>query len=75
MTLKSSSGQEWKLVDTAGARRRRSVNYGPEFFGGNRSFKAIERSDVCVLVIDALDGVLNKIRGLQVELNGKEELV
>jgi GTP-binding protein len=33
------------------------VNYGPEFFGINRSFKAIERSDVCALVIDALDGV------------------
>ena len=50
-------GKTWKLLDTAGIRRRRSVNYGPEFFGINRSFKAIERSDVCVLVIDALDGV------------------
>jgi len=42
-------GKTWKLLDTAGIRRRRSVNYGPEFFGINRSFKAIERSDVCVL--------------------------
>ncbi len=50
-------GQTWKLIDTAGIRRRRSVNYGPEFFGINRSFKAIERSDICVLVIDATDGV------------------
>ncbi|MEC7382995.1 MAG: ribosome biogenesis GTPase Der [Cyanobacteriota bacterium] len=50
-------GHPWRLIDTAGIRRRRSVNYGPEFFGINRSFKAIERSDVCVLVIDALDGV------------------
>ncbi len=50
-------GQYWKLIDTAGIRRRRSVNYGPEFFGINRSFKAIERSDVCTLVIDATDGV------------------
>ncbi len=50
-------GKYWKLIDTAGIRRRRSVNYGPEFFGINRSFKAIERSDVCVLVIDAIDGV------------------
>ncbi len=49
--------QYWKLVDTAGIRRRRSVSYGPEFFGINRSFKAIARSDVCVLVIDAIDGV------------------
>ncbi len=50
-------GKLWKLIDTAGIRRRRSVNYGPEFFGINRSFKAIQRSDLCVLVIDALDGV------------------
>jgi GTP-binding protein len=50
-------GHTWKILDTAGIRRKRSVNYGPEFFGINRSFKAIERSDVCVLVIDALDGV------------------
>jgi len=49
--------QSWKLIDTAGIRRRRSVNYGPESFGINRSFKAIERSDICVLVIDILDGV------------------
>ncbi len=50
-------GKTWKLLDTAGIRRRRSVSYGPEYFGINRSFKAVERSDVCVLVIDALDGV------------------
>jgi GTP-binding protein len=50
-------GHTWKILDTAGIRRKRSVNYGPEFFGINRSFKAIERSDVCVLVIDVLDGV------------------
>ncbi len=56
-TTISVDGQTWKLVDTAGIRRRRSVDYGPEYFGINRSFKAIERSDVCVLVIDALDGV------------------
>ena len=50
-------GRTWKIIDTAGIRRRRSVNYGPEYFGINRSFKAIQRSDVCILVIDALDGV------------------
>ena len=50
-------GQCWRLVDTAGIRRRGRVDYGPEFFGINRSFKAIARSDLCLLVIDALDGV------------------
>ena len=63
----------WRLVDTAGIRRRRSVNYGPEFFGINRSFKAIERSDVCVLVIDALDGVTEQDQRLagRIEEDGR----
>jgi GTP-binding protein len=56
-TTLERDGRSWKLLDTAGIRRRSSVEYGPEFFGINRSFKAIDRSDVCVLVIDALDGV------------------
>ena len=63
----------WRLVDTAGIRRRRSVNYGPEFFGINRSFKAINRSDVCVLVIDALDGVTEQDQRLagRIEEDGR----
>tara|TARA_Y100001968_G_scaffold202257_1_gene185731 strand:- start:1119 stop:2489 length:1371 start_codon:yes stop_codon:yes gene_type:complete len=66
-------GKSWKLVDTAGIRRRRSVNYGPEFFGINRSLKAIERSDVCVLVIDALDGVTEQDQRLagKIENDGR----
>ena len=70
-------GQSWKLLDTAGIRRRRSVNYGPEFFGINRSFKAIERSDVCVLVIDAEEGVTEQDQRLagRVEEEGRACLV
>ncbi len=66
-------GATWKLLDTAGIRRRRSVDYGPEFFGINRSFKAIERSDVCVLVIDALDGVTEQDQRLagRIEEDGR----
>ena len=70
-------GQSWKLLDTAGIRRRRSVNYGPEFFGINRSFKAIERSDVCVLVIDAEEGVTEQDQRLagRIEVEGRACLV
>jgi GTP-binding protein len=66
-------GLTWKLLDTAGIRRRRSVDYGPEYFGINRSFKAIERSDVCVLVIDALDGVTERDQRLagRIEEDGR----
>ncbi|MEO0537279.1 MAG: ribosome biogenesis GTPase Der [Cyanobacteria bacterium P01_A01_bin.123] len=47
----------YRLVDTAGIRRKKQVKYGPEFFGINRAFKAIRRSDVVLLVVDALDSV------------------
>ncbi|MEL6334235.1 MAG: ribosome biogenesis GTPase Der, partial [Cyanobacteria bacterium J06626_26] len=47
----------YRLVDTAGIRKKKNVNYGPEFFSINRAFKAIRRADVVLLVIDALDGM------------------
>lgn len=50
-------GQRYRLIDTAGIRKKKQVEYGPEFFGINRSFKAIRRADVVLLVIDSLDGV------------------
>jgi len=51
------NGQQYRLIDTAGIRRKKNVEYGPEFFGINRSFKAIARAHVVLLVIDAIDGV------------------
>jgi GTP-binding protein len=50
----------YRLIDTAGIRRKKNVEYGPEFFGINRAFKAINRSDVVLLVLDALDGVTDQ---------------
>ena len=47
----------YRLIDTAGIRKKKNVDFGPEFFGINRAFKAIKRADVVLLVIDALDGV------------------
>ena len=70
-------GKRWKLLDTAGIRRRRSVDYGPEYFGINRSFKAIERCDVCALVIDVLDGVTEQDQRLagRIEEEGRACLI
>ncbi|MGD1851595.1 MAG: ribosome biogenesis GTPase Der, partial [Cyanophyceae cyanobacterium] len=50
-------GMRYRLIDTAGIRRKKSIDYGPEFFSINRAFKAIRRSDVVLMVIDAEDGV------------------
>lgn len=55
--LVEQDGRAYRLVDTAGIRKKKQVDYGPEFFGINRAFKAIARADVVLLVLDALDGV------------------
>ena len=59
-TLVRKDSHLWKIVDTAGIRRKKNVKYGTEFFAINRAFKSIDRSDVCVLVIDAIDGVTDQ---------------
>jgi GTPase len=51
------NGQMYRLVDTAGIRKKKQVDYGAEFFSINRTFKAIRRADVVLLVLDAIDGV------------------
>lgn len=56
-TVIEREGQAYRLIDTAGIRRKSRVEYGVEFFSINRAFKAIQRSDVVLLVIDALEGV------------------
>ena len=49
--------QQYRLIDTAGIRRKKNVNYGAEFFSINLAFKAIRQSDVVLFVVDVLDGV------------------
>ncbi|PSO61011.1 MAG: ribosome biogenesis GTPase Der [Cyanobacteria bacterium SW_4_48_29] len=50
-------GQPYRLIDTAGIRRKKNVAYGPEFFSINRAFKAIRRADVVLLLLDATEGI------------------
>ena len=45
------------IIDTAGIRKRGSVKTGVEKFSVIRAMKAIERSDVALLVVDAYEGV------------------
>jgi GTPase len=49
--------QTYRLIDTAGIRRKKNVDYGTEFFSINRAFKAIRRSDIVLFVLDVIDGV------------------
>ncbi|MDO5105821.1 ribosome biogenesis GTPase Der [Capnocytophaga sp.] len=49
-------GFEFNLVDTAGIRRKSKVKEDLEFYSVMRSIRAIEHSDVCILMIDATRG-------------------
>ncbi len=49
-------GFEFNLVDTAGIRKKSKVKEDLEFYSVMRSVRAIENSDVCILMIDATRG-------------------
>ncbi|HIE73970.1 MAG TPA: ribosome biogenesis GTPase Der [Flavobacteriales bacterium] len=49
-------GFDFILVDTAGLRKKRNVHENLEFYSVMRSVRAIEHSDVCVLMVDATRG-------------------
>ncbi len=50
-------GFDFYLVDTAGIRKKNKVNEDLEFYSVMRSIRAIENSDVCILLIDAERGI------------------
>ncbi len=50
-------GHEFLMVDTAGLRRKSKVNEDIEFYSVMRTIKALEDSDVVILMIDAKDGI------------------
>jgi len=52
-----SFGKEFILVDTAGVRRKARVKEDLEFYSVMRSIRSIEESDVCLLLIDATQGL------------------
>ena len=50
-------GFDFYLVDTAGIRKKNKVNEDLEYYSVIRSIRAIENSDVCVLMLDATRGI------------------
>jgi GTP-binding protein len=53
-------GRRIIFVDTAGLRRQSKVDDGIEFYSSLRTRRAIDRSDICVLMIDATEGLHNQ---------------
>jgi GTP-binding protein len=52
-------GRTFIFVDTAGLRRQSRVEDGIEFYSALRTRRAIERADICVLVVDATEGAIH----------------
>ena len=50
-------GHEFMFVDTAGIRKKNRVSEDLEFYSVMRSIRAIEHSDVCIMMIDATTGM------------------
>ncbi|WP_159021667.1 ribosome biogenesis GTPase Der [Formosa sp. L2A11] len=57
-------GFEFNLVDTAGIRRKSKVKEDLEFYSVMRSVRAIEHSDVCIIVLDATRGFDGQVQNI-----------
>jgi GTP-binding protein len=57
-------GFDFKLVDTAGIRRKSKVKEDIEFYSVMRSVRAIENSDVCLLVVDGTRGFDGQVQNI-----------
>jgi len=55
-TRYNAYGYDFKLIDTAGLRKKTKVHEDVEFYSVLRAIRAIENSDVCILMVDAQDG-------------------
>ena len=49
-------GRQFIFVDTAGLRRQAKIDDGIEFYSSLRTRRAIERADICILLVDATEG-------------------
>ena len=76
-TYLTHNDKSYMFIDTAGIRRKSRVEEGIEHYSALRSWAAVERADVCVVLIDAKDGVTEqdtKIAGYAHE-QGKASII
>jgi len=59
-----------RFVDTAGMRRKSRIDEGTEYFSMVRALKAVDESDVALLVIDATEGVTHQDQRLAERVDG-----
>ncbi len=67
------NGKEYTLIDTAGIRRKHAEHEVVDKFAAIRSERAIERADICLLVIDSQEGMTHQEKRIanMIEKEGK----
>ena len=63
-TYYNKFGLNFKLIDTAGIRKKSKINDNLEFYSVVRSIKAIENCDVCLLIMDATRSFDTQIKNI-----------
>lgn len=64
-------GQEYLLIDTAGIRRKKAEKEVVDKFAAIRTDEAIERADVCVLILDSFEGFTTQEKRIASEIEAK----
>ncbi len=59
-TLVEHDGKMYRIVDTAGLRRKSQIDEDVEYYGFVRAMRAIDRADVALLVVDSSLGLTNE---------------
>jgi GTP-binding protein len=55
-----ANGQEYVIIDTAGLRKRKNVENGPERYSVIRALRAVDRCDVVLMIIDGSTGLIEQ---------------
>ncbi len=56
-TLFYRGDKAYTIIDTAGIRKKKSVDDDVEYYSNMRAFDAVRRSDVCLLIVDSAEGL------------------
>lgn len=59
-TVVTRGDQEYRLIDTAGLRRKANIDGSVEYYGFVRAMRAIDRAEIALLVIDSTSGVTDQ---------------
>ncbi len=69
--LFESGGQKYLLIDTAGIRRKKAEKEVVDKFAAIRTEEAIERCDVCLLILDSFEGFTTQERRIAAEIEAR----